>query len=39
MVCSFELTSSFLALKASVRVNETAPGGKLPAEINNLQKE
>jgi hypothetical protein len=37
MVCSFELTSSFLALKASVRVNETVPGRKLPAEIKNLQ--
>ena len=39
MVCSFELTSSFLALKTSVRVNETVPGRKLPVEINNLQNE
>ena len=39
MVCSFELTSSFLTLKAPERVNETVPGGKLPAEINNLRNE
>jgi hypothetical protein len=39
MVCSFELTSSFLALKASERVNETVPGRKLPAEIYKLQNQ
>jgi hypothetical protein len=39
MVCSFELTSSFLTLKAPERVNETVPGRKLPAEMNNLRNE